>query len=153
MKNKRTETEKINAEKKKKRKNDNNEEEDKKSDSYEEYRVEKLDLISITTEEDIETKMKKLIEIKKKGGNLEEYNRNELNKIQFKKLTSNKPKIPKEETKQQQKEKEDNLIKIKNGLNNFVNCFTLIKLKQNAFQKLILYSKKSKEKKKKKNKK
>ena len=55
MKNKRTETEKINAEKKKKRKNDNNEEEDKKSDSYEEYRVEKLDLISITTEEDIET--------------------------------------------------------------------------------------------------
>ena len=146
MKNKRTETEKINAEKKKKRKNDNNEEEDKKSDSYEEYRVEKLDLISITTEEDIETKMKKLIEIKKKGGNLEEYNRNELNKIQFKKLTSNKPKIPKEETKQQQKEKEDNLIKIKNGLNNFVNCFTLIKLKQNAFQKLILYSKKSKEK-------
>ena len=50
--------------KKKKRKNDNNEEEDKKSDSYEEYRVEKLDLISITTEEDIETKMKKTIEIK-----------------------------------------------------------------------------------------
>ena len=115
MKSKRTETEKINVEKKKKGKSLKiKEEEDKKSESYEEYRVEKIDLISQTTEEDLETKMKKLMEIKKKGGNLDEYNKSEINKIQFKKITLNKPKISKEETKQQRKETEDNLIKIKN---------------------------------------
>ena len=40
--------------------------EDEKVNSYEEYRIEKIDLISESSEEDIETKMKKLIEIKKK---------------------------------------------------------------------------------------
>ena len=43
--------------------------EDEKVNSYEEYRIEKIDLLSESSEEDIETKMKKLIEIKKKGGN------------------------------------------------------------------------------------
>ena len=56
---------------------------DEKVNSYEEYRIEKIDLISESSEEDIETKMKKLIEIKKKGGNLDDYNKNEMNKIQF----------------------------------------------------------------------
>ncbi len=43
--------------------------------TYEEYRIEKIDLISQSSEKDIDTKMKKNNRIKKKGGNLDEYNK------------------------------------------------------------------------------
>ena len=83
MKKKKTETESNKKEKGKKKKNLKvKKEEDTKDNKYEEYRIEKIDLVSQSSEEDIETKMKKLIELKKKGVNLDEYNKNEIDKIQ-----------------------------------------------------------------------
>ena len=116
--------------------------EDEKVNSYEEYRIEKIDLISESSEEDIETKMKKLIEIKKKGGNLDDYNKNEMNKIQFKKIVLN-------ENKEQKNKNEEKFNKIKNGLDIFTKFYLLkkINIKKNIFKDIIFYSNKIKEKK------
>ena len=86
--------------------------ENEKNSSYEEFRVEKLDFLS-ESDDDIETKMKKMITLKKMGGSLEEFNQNELNKIQFKKQSILSPKGLNSKNNQQQKE--NNLMKIKNG--------------------------------------
>ena len=87
MKKKRTETESNkNSKGKKKQISKAKKKEDAKVNTYEEYRIDKIDLISQSSEEDIETKMKKLIELKKKGVNLDEYNKNEIDKIQFKRI-------------------------------------------------------------------
>ena len=123
-------------------------EENEKSNAYEEYRIEKIDLISQESEDDIETKMRKLIEIKKKGGNLEDYNKNEINKIQFKKLNLNKftSDIKKEENKNNSEDIK--LNKIQNGLNNFLNFIKIKKenIKKNIFNDIKLHYKKNKEK-------
>ena len=117
--------------------------ENEKNSSYEEFRVEKLDFLS-ESDDDIETKMKKMIALKKRGGSLEEFNQNELNKIQFKKQSILSPKGLNSKNNQQQKE--NNLMKIKNGLNNFMNFFSLIKrkIKVSVFNDLKSYYKKSK---------
>ena len=117
--------------------------ENEKNSSYEEFRVEKLDFLS-ESDDDIETKMKKMITLKKMGGSLEEFNQNELNKIQFKKQSILSPKGLNSKNNQQQKE--NNLMKIKNGLNNFMNFFSLIKrkIKVSVFNDLKSYYKKSK---------
>ena len=149
MKKKRTETESNKKEKGKKKKNlKAKKEEDTKDNKYEEYRIEKIDLVSQSSEEDIETKMKKLIELKKKGGNLDEYNKNEINKIQFKRIPYFNKEESKNEIKQEEEEedKQDKLIKIKNGLNNLDNFSNLIKnrIRKNIIQKLKQIPKKSK---------
>ena len=119
--------------------------ENEKNSSYEEFRIEKLDFLSQSSDDDIETKMKKMIALKKKGGSLEEFNQNELNKIQFKKQPVLSPPESNGKNNQQQK-KENNLMKIKNGLNNFMNFFSLIKrkIKASVFNELKSYYKKSK---------
>ena len=148
MKKKKTETESNKKEKGKKKKNLKvKKEEDTKDNKYEEYRIEKIDLVSQSSEEDIETKMKKLIELKKKGGNLDEYNKNEINKIQFKRIPYFNKEESKNEIKQEEEEdKQDKLIKIKNGLNNLDNFSNLIKnrIRKNIIQKLKQIPKKSK---------
>ena len=50
------------------------------------------------------------MEIKKKGGNLEEYNQNEINKIKFTKMPLNTI-FSKEEIKEQPKEEDKSKIK------------------------------------------
>ena len=68
MKNKRTETENNKKEKEKKNKKVTiRKDEDEKVNTYEQYRIEKIDLISQSSDDDIEAKMIKLMEIKKKG--------------------------------------------------------------------------------------
>ena len=151
MKNKRIETEENKKDKERKKKGVKiQKEENEKVSTYEQYRIEKIDLLSESSEEDIETKMKKLIELKKKGGNLEEYNKNEINKIQFKKLPLT---IQTEENKENQlikqlkeKELESKKIKIKIGLNNFSQFLSLTKTKirKNILLELISYYKQSK---------
>ena len=67
MKNKRTETENNKKEKEKKNKKVTiRKDEDEKVNTYEQYRIEKIDLISQSSDDDIEAKMIKLMEIKKK---------------------------------------------------------------------------------------
>ena len=147
MKNKRTETENNKNDKgKKKNKVKIFLKEDEKVNTYEQYRIEKIDLVTQSSEEDIETKMNKLIELKKKGVNLNEYNQNEINKIQFKKFPLNivqkeEKKDIQLEQKSKEKEKKDKLIKLKNGLNNFKNIFEIIKTKrkENIIQELVSY--------------
>ena len=150
MKTKRTETDnKKNTKDKKGKKVTLNLNEDKKVNTYEQYRIEKIDLISQSSEDDIEAKMKKLIEIKRKGGNIEEYNENEINKIKFTKNPLINQFIPKKENENnKQQEDKNNLIKIKNGLISFMKYLSLkkTKIKKNAFLDLKLYNKQSKEK-------
>ena len=149
MKKKRTETESNkNSKGKKKQISKAKKKEDAKVNTYEEYRIDKIDLISQSSEEDIETKMKKLIELKKKGVNLDEYNKNEIDKIQFKRIPYFTQEESKNESKQQEekKEKEDKLKKIKNGLNNLNNFSNLLKkrIKKSIIQKLKTISKQPK---------
>ena len=150
MKTKRTETDKKKNEKDKKGKRVTMKlDEDEKINTYEQYRIEKIDLISQSSEDDIETKMKKLIEIKRKGGNLQEYNENEINKIKFtKNPLVNQLKQKKEFVNNQKKEEKDNIINIKNGLISFMKYLSLkrTKIKKNTFLDLISYNKQSKEK-------
>jgi len=126
MKNKRTETDGKKKIKEKKNKNvkvkiDENE----KINTYEQYRIEKLDLISQSSGEDIETKMNKLIQLKKKGINLEEYNKSEIEKIKFTKQPLNDQIFTnKEKENNEQQIKQDKLMKIKSGLNSFMNYFS-----------------------------
>ena len=149
MKKKRTETESNkNSKGKKKQISKAKKKEDAKVNTYEEYRIDKIDLISQSSEEDIETKMKKLIELKKKGVNLDEYNKNEIDKIQFKRIPYFTQEESKNESKQQEekKEKEDKLKKIKNGLNNLNNFSNLLKkrIKKSIIQRLKTISKQPK---------
>ena len=150
MKTRRTETDKKKNSKEKKVKRVTLKlDEDEKVNTYEQYRIEKIDLISQSSEDDIETKMKKLIEIKRKGGNLEEYNENEISKIKFTKTPLiNQLKPKKENINNQQKENKDNIIKIKNGLISFMKYLSLkkTKIKKNTFLDLKTYNKQSKEK-------
>ena len=151
-KNKRTETENNKKEKEKKNKKVTlRKDEDEKVNTYEQYRIEKIDLISQSSDDDIETKMIKLMEIKKKGGNLEEYNQNEINKIKFTKMPLNTI-FSKEEIKEQPKE-EDKLIRIKKGINNLINFISInnIQIKKKIISEFKAYSKQSKAKKSKKN--
>ena len=152
MKNKRTETENNKKEKEKKNKKVTiRKDEDEKVNTYEQYRIEKIDLISQSSDDDIEAKMIKLMEIKKKGGNLEEYNQNEINKIKFTKMPLNTI-FSKEEIKEQPKE-EDKLIRIKKGINNLINFISInnIQIKKKIISEFKAYSKQSKAKKSKKN--
>ena len=74
-----------------------------------------IDLMSQSSSDDIEAKMNKMIEVKKKGGNLKEYIHNkEMSRFQKMKMTANK--IQQQKEKKQQQRKEENLIKIKKGL-------------------------------------
>ena len=152
MKNKRTETENNKKEKEKKNKKVTiRKDEDEKVNTYEQYRIEKIDLISQSSDDDIEAKMIKLMEIKKKGGNLEEYNQNEINKIKFTKMPLNTI-FSKEEIKEQPKE-EDKLIRIKKGINNLINLISInnIQIKKKIISEFKAYSKQTKPKKSKKN--
>ena len=152
MKNKRTETENNKKEKEKKNKKVTiRKDEDEKVNTYEQYRIEKIDLISQSSDDDIEAKMIKLMEIKKKGGNLEEYNQNEINKIKFTKMPLNTI-FSKEEIKEQPKE-EDKLIRIKKGINNLINFISInnIQIKKKIISEFKTYSKQSKAKQSKKN--
>ena len=83
---------------------------------YEEYRIEDLDdLISQSSNEDIETKMNKMIEIKKKGVNLEEYmHKKEMDRYEQMKINSMKFQMEKE--KKLKQKKEEKLMKLKKGL-------------------------------------
>ena len=82
---------------------------------YEKYKIEDDDYISQSSSDDIESKMYKMIEVKKKGGNLQMYIHNkEMNKLQKMRLVSNKFQQQKE--KKQQQKKEEHLIRLKNGL-------------------------------------
>ena len=95
-----------------------NKEEDKLDDldnMYEKYRVEDIDFISQSSSDDIETKMNKMIEIKKKGGNLQEYLHNkEMSKFQQMKISADK--FQQQKDKKQQQKKEEKLMKMKKGL-------------------------------------
>ena len=95
-----------------------NKEEDKLDDldnMYEKYRVEDIDFISQSSSDDIETKMNKMIEIKKKGGNLQEYLHNkEMSKFQQMKINADK--FQQQKDKKQQQKKEEKLMKMKKGL-------------------------------------
>ena len=93
--------------------------------AYEGYPIEKINLISQSSEGDIGTKKKKIIELKK-GGNLDEISKNEINKIEFKRIPFFNQEESKNEIKQQ-KEKQDKLIRIKSRLNNLDNFSNLIK--------------------------
>ena len=149
MKNKRTETDgKKKMKEKKNKKVSVKTEEDKKIDTYEQYRIEKIDFLSQSSDEDIETQMNKLIQLKKKGISLEEYNKNQVEKIKFTKQTlnnqifSNKEKENNKENNQQQI-KQDKLMKIKSGLNSFMNYFSIIKIKirKKTFSEFLSYNK------------
>ena len=84
-------------------------------DIYEKYRVEDLDLISQSSSEDIETKINEMIQIKKKGGSLQDYIHNkEMNKLQRMKIVSNK--FQQQKDKKQQQKKEEKLMRLKKGL-------------------------------------
>ena len=121
--------------------------ENAKNNSYEEFRIEKLDYLFKLSEEDIETKIKKMIALKKKGGNLDEYNQNELNKIQFKKQSFSPLELKSENNKQQRMS--EKLTKIKMGLNKFINFVSLTKRnkKISSFKELKSYYNKLKSKK------
>ena len=84
-------------------------------DLYEQYRVEDLDLISQSSSEDIEAKINEMMQIKKKGGSLQEYIHNkEMSKLQHMKIVSNKFQQQKE--KKQKQKKEEKLMRLKKGL-------------------------------------
>ena len=114
------------------------EEEDEKNEDidtkYEKYRIEDLDFISQSSNEDIESKMNKMIQIKKKGGSLLDYiQKKEMNRLQQMKITANKFQQQKE-LKQQQK-KEEKLMKMKKGLESLNKIIPTI-LRNIAFRKL-----------------
>ena len=85
---------------------------------YAKYKIDDdndIDLMSQSSSDDIEAKMNKMIEVKKKGGNLKEYIHNkEMSRFQKMKMTANK--IQQQKEKKQQQRKEENLIKLKKGL-------------------------------------
>ena len=86
-------------------------------DIYEKYRVEDLELISQSSSEDIETKINEMIQIKKKGGSLQDYiHKKEMNKLQQMKMVSNK--FQQQKDKKQQQKKEERLMRLKKGLEN-----------------------------------
>ena len=88
-----------------------------------------------------------MIALKKKGGNLDEYNQNEENKIQFKKQSFSPLELKSENNKQQRMS--EKLTKIKMGLNKFINFVSLTKRnkKISSFKELKSYYNKSKSKK------
>ena len=145
MKNKRTETDEKKKSKEKKNKNVKvKQEENEKISAYEQYRIEKIDLLSQSSEEDIETKVNKLISLKKKGMNLDEYNKKEIEKIKFTKLPLNKQIFSdKAKENNQQEIKQDKLMKIKSGLNSFIKYISLkkAKIKKKTFEELVTYYK------------
>ena len=100
----------------KKTKSQEDEKYDDLDTKYEKYRIEDIDFISQSSnEEDIESKMNKMIQIKKKGGNLQEYIHNkEMSRYQKMKLVANK--FQEQKNKKQQQKKEEKLMKIKKGL-------------------------------------
>ena len=117
-------------------------EEDEKYDyleeKYEKYRVEDLDFISQSSNEDIEEKINKMIELRKKGVNLKEYMRNkEMNKLQQIKLATNKIQQEKEKRQKQKQKREEKLMKIKKGFD-LLNLLFLKLMKYIAFRKLII---------------
>ena len=84
-------------------------------DIYEKYRVEDLELISQSSSEDIDTKINELIQIKKKGGSLQDYiHKKEMNRLQQMKMISNK--FQQQKDKKQQQKKEEKLMRLKKGL-------------------------------------
>ena len=86
-------------------------------DIYEKYRVEDLELISQSSSEDIETKINEMIQIKKKGGSLQDYiHKKEMNRLQQMKMISNK--FQQQKDKKQQQKKEEKLMRLKKGLEN-----------------------------------
>ena len=95
------------------------EQEDEKYDDidtiYEQYRIEDIDFISQSSNEDIESKMNKMIQIKKKGGNLQDYFHNrEMSKLQQMKLVANN--FQEQKIKKQKEKKEEKIMKMKKGL-------------------------------------
>ena len=104
-------------------------------EKYEKYRVEDLDFISQSSNEDIEEKINKMIELRKKGVNLKEYLHNkEINRLQQMKLAATK--FQQEKEKKQKQKKEEKLMKLKKGLDLLKLIFP--KLMRNiAFRKLI----------------
>ena len=110
-----------------------------------------MDLISQSSDDDIKTKMIKLMEKIKKGGKSEDYNQKEINRIKFIKMPLNTI-FSKEEIKGQPKE-EDNLIRIKKWINNLINFIYIknIQIKKKIISEFKTYSKQSKAKKSKKN--
>ena len=109
--------------------------EDEDEDEYEKYRVEEIDFISQSSNDDIETKMKKMIEIKRKGGNIQDYfHKKEQNKLEKMKMVADNFQQKKE--KKQQQKKEEKLMKLKKGLE---KCIIIIpKIMRNiSYKKLI----------------
>ena len=114
-------------------------EEDEKYDylekKYEKYRVEDLDFISQSSNEDIEEKINKMIELRKKGVNLKEYMHNkEMNKLQQMKLAAIKFQQEKEKKKKQKRD--EKLMKLKKGLD-LLNLIIPKLMKNISFRKLI----------------
>ena len=115
------------------------EEEDEKyediDERYEKYRIEDLDFISQSSNEDIETKMNKMIQIKKKGGSILDYlHSREMNSFQQMKITANK--FQQQKDKKQQQKKEEKLMKLKKGLE-ILNDKIPILMRNIAFRRLL----------------
>ena len=119
------------------------EEEDEKYNDleikYGKYRIEDFDLYSQSSNEDIETKMNKMIQIKKKGGNLQEYIHNkEMTRLQKMKLVSEK--FQQQKDKKLIQKKEEKLMKLKKGLEKLELIYPILKRNIN-FRKFIKKSK------------
>ena len=102
-------------------------------ESYSRYRVDDIDFISQTSEEDIETKMNKMIEIKHQGGDIQEYI-NSKDKLQPKKENVNKLQKRKE-IKEESKKMDDRPQKIQKELEKF-KCVLNSIIKRTIFFKL-----------------
>ena len=115
------------------------EQEDEKYDDdidtiYEQYRIEDIDFISQSSNEDIDSKVNKMIQIKKKGGNLEEYIHNkEMSKLQQMKLVAKN--FQEQKIKKQKQKKEQKLMKMKKGLEKLKLIFPKV-MRNIAYRKL-----------------
>ena len=99
---------------------------------YEQYRIEDIDFISESSNEDIDSKMNKLIQIKKKGGNLLDYIHNkEISKLQQLKLIARNL----QEQKIKKQKKEQKLMKMKKGLEKLKLIFPKV-MRNIAYRKL-----------------
>ena len=107
-------------------------------DQYEQFRVEDITFISESSNDDIETKMKKMIEIKRKGGNLQEYlHSKEMNKLQKMKIAANDfNDFQQQKDQKQQQKKEEKLMKLKKGLEKCIIIIPKI-LRNTAYKKLM----------------
>ena len=110
-------------------------EKDEDEDNYEKYRVEDIDFYSQSSNDDIETKMNKMIEIKRKGGNLQDYlHSRDISRTQKIQIVAKN--FEQKQDKKQQQKKEERLMKLKKGLEKCNSIISKI-LRNNAYKKLI----------------